>query len=481
MRVFPADGSCADGLNQVLNTQRTAFLEAGFPDLEIRKDRLDRFSSMLLKNVRRLGDAAAQDFGHRSREFGTLFALSPLIESSYYRVMLRRWMRPRRTSLLLSACGIDQKVRREPKGVVGVIGPWNFPSELTLTPAASALAAGNRVMIWQSPAAPETARVVAEMVAKYFSVDELAVFSEPYGTGELFSQLNFDHLFFTGSPQVGALVAGAAAKNLVPVTLELGGKNPAVIAAEGDIDRAARVLAALRLLNSGQACICPDYVFVPAKMVNRFIERFLAECAHRYSSPRGHASYTSIVDERQHRRVLDLIEQAQHAGARIWQLPTGPRAAVERKIPPTVITGVRADMSVAQEEVFGPVLCVYPYENIDEAIGYINARDSPLTMYWFGPKGSDYRKLLDFTRSGSVNIGDGLLHLASPLVPFGGIGRSGSGAYHGRYGFDTFSYVRPTVQSHLPFSVANFAAPPYPEMMNRIIAKVFRQMAPSDA
>ncbi|BAX98776.1 aldehyde dehydrogenase [Mycobacteroides stephanolepidis] len=463
------------GAEDLLTLQRAAFARDGYPGLAVRKDRLSRFGSMLYRNVGRLADAATEDFGYRSREFGTLFAMAPIIDMAYHHVKLRRWMKVRRPSILLSACGIDQTTRSEPKGVVGVMGPWNFPSELTLGPAASALAAGNRVMLWQSPEAPATAEVVTEIVRQYFAPEELAVFSEPHGSGEAFSQLNFDHLFFTGSRRVGALVASAAGKNLVPVTLELGGKNPAVIATQGNITRASKVLFNLRLLNGGQACVCPDYVFVPEGNVEEFIHGFLAESERQYPLRAEQPGYTSIIDDKNYRRVLSLIEGAERGGAKRWESGTADRAvmAAERKIAPTILTGVTPDMQVSQDEVFAPVLCVYPYKHIDEVISYVGQHDSPLTMYWFGPKQGEYRALLNSSRSGSLSIGDGLLGLASPFVPFGGIGSSGMGAYHGKYGFDTFSYVRPVVRSRLPFSVASVATPPYPRIMSRILERIF--------
>ncbi|QQG88979.1 MULTISPECIES: aldehyde dehydrogenase family protein [Mycobacteroides] len=458
----------------LLTLQRASFAREGFPGLAVRKDRLSRFGSMLYRNIGHLADAATEDFGYRSREFSGLFALAPIIDMAYHRVKLRSWMKVRRSSLLLSALGIDQTTRSEPKGVVGVMGPWNFPSELTLGPAASALAAGNRVMLWQSPQAPATAEVVSEIVRQYFAPEELAVFSETNGSGEEFSQLRFDHLLFTGSRRVGALVASAAGKNLVPVTLELGGKNPAVIAHQGNITRAAKVLSALRLVNGGQACICPDYVFVPEDGVEEFIHSFLAESERRYPLPAGQSGYTSIIDDKNYRRVLSLIEGAERTGAKRWESATKDSTvmAAERKIAPTILTGVTPEMEVSREEIFGPVLCVYPYKHIDDVVGYVGQNDSPLTMYWFGPKNRDYRTLADSSRSGSVNIGDGLLSLASPLVPFGGIGHSGTGAYHGKYGFDTFSYVRPVVRSRLPFSVASVAVPPYPRIVKSVLERI---------
>ena len=384
---------------------------------------------------------------------------------------LKSWMRPQRIRSA-SLLGLPTVVEKKPLGVVGIIGPWNFPVSLVVQPAAAAFAAGNRVMIKFSEVTARTADVFAAKVPAYFDTTELAVVTGGPEVGAAFSALPFDHLFFTGSPGVGALVAAAAAKNLVPVTLELGGKNPAVIAPEADVPAMARRVMAARLANGGQICLCPDYAFVPRSRVESFVTAAL-EHGRVAASADDEAGLVSIVDDKNFERVNALIEDARSRGATIRDTGT-PSDFTRRRIPPTVVLDVTDDMRITQEEVFGPVLSVLPYDTIGEVCDYVAARPSPLAAYWYGPPGRGLDEFRARTQSGGMAINDFAVHCAMMAAPFGGVGHSGWGAYHGKAGFDTFTHHRTVTTSRLPMSFAGLITPPYPAALSPAISAYVR-------
>ena len=452
-------------LQEILELQRAAFLADGIPDAATRIDRVNRLQAMILDNADALVEALREDFGTRPRGLSLSGdVLSCMADLDHQKKHLAAWMGTSVPATVLNRLGVRHRVRRDPKGVVGVVGPWNFPVMLTVVPAGAAFAAGNRVMLRPSEITAHTVDVLAGAAPDYFALEELAVITEAHGDGAAFAALPLDHLFFTGSPAVGALVAQAAARNLVPVTLELGGKNPVVVDRDTDVRRAARRIAASRVINAGQVCLCPDYVFVPEEHLDEFVRATLG--AWRSTVPRlaDNDDYTSIINARNYERVVGLVEDAVARGATKQEaLPDGepgpdPRT---RKVPPTLLTGVTDDMLVAQEEIFGPVLAVYPYADLAEPIAHINRHPSPLTLYWYGDDNDRFHRLQENTRSGSVNANDFGLNMLSSEVPFGGVGRSGYGAYHGKAGFDTFSHARPVVFSKLPVSTAAMMAPPF--------------------
>lgn len=461
-----ADGS-STALRDLLDAQRSDFLSAGPPSAALRRDRIDRLILLLTENTDEFSAALHADFGNRPHAVNLLSDVVGILpDMKATRRHLEAWMRPKRiTSGLLM--GMPTVVEKKPLGVVGVIGPWNFPISLVVQPAASAFAAGNRVMVKFSEVTARTAELFAAKVPEYFDPVEMTVITGGADVGAAFSALPFDHLFFTGSPGVGAKVAAAAAQNLVPVTLELGGKNPAVIAPGADVPAMAHRVMAARVANGGQICLCPDYVFVPRAKVDSFVTAALAR-GRLAASEDGDAGLVSIVDAKNFDRVTSLIEDARARGATVRDAGT-PLDRTSRRIPPTVVLGVTDEMHISREEVFGPVLSVLPYDHLDEVCAYVTARPAPLAAYWYGKTDSDFETFCARTQSGGVAVNDFALHCAVMEAPFGGVGRSGSGAYHGKTGFDTFTHHRTVTRSKLPVSFAELITPPYGPLLPRVL------------
>lgn len=445
-------------LQALFNDQRSAFLADVPASAALRREFIDRLLSILVDNAHDLADAIDADFGCRARNI-TLSSdiMGSIVDIRHTRSQLARWMKPRALNRLVRNI-FRADLQPDPLGVVGVVAPWNFPIHLAVVPAASALAAGNRVMIKMSEKTPRTAELFATLVAANFAPDVVAVVTGGPEVAHQFCSLPFDHLFFTGSPEVGKKVMALAAENLTPVTLELGGKNPAVVAADADVGRAAERIMKGRLANGGQVCLCPDYALVPKAHVAEFIDRALEAARRTFPDPIGDANYCSLVDTASFDRVVALVEDAQERGAAVFQaVPEGGSLpdAVSRKIAPTILTNVTEDMRIDSEEVFGPLLTVYEYETAEQVIEFVNARPSPLAAYWYGSRSTDFVEFTRRTRSGGVARNDFALHTALSSAPFGGVGRSGMGAYHGKYGFDTFSHYKPVVGSELPFSLTS--------------------------
>lgn len=465
----------------LLELQRAAFLRDGPPSARVRRERIDRLMAMVLDNADAYVDALVADYGTRSPtgiRFAEIMGMLSVLEHT--RSHVRSWMRSRNPSPAARLFGIRAEVQPTPLGVVGIVGPWNFPLNLVVLPAAAALAAGNRVLIKMSEVTAHTAALTARLAAEYFDPAELAVVTGGPEVAAAFTALPFDHLFFTGSPRVGQLVARAAAENLVPVTLELGGKNPVVVGRAADIGRAARRIARARMVNGGQVCVCPDYVFVPAEHLATFTAALRIELQLLYPRIRDDDDYTASVDRANYERVVGLIEDARTHGAEVESLaPVGEALPdpVSRKIPPTLITGVTEEMRVATEEVFGPVLALRSYETLTEVTDYVSARHSPLVAYWFGPDDADFRTFVRHTRSGGVARNDFAIHMFPSDAPFGGVGHSGMGAYHGKAGFDTFSHHRTVVGSGLPFAVTALAAPPFTPFLRDGVGLALRAAA----
>jgi coniferyl-aldehyde dehydrogenase len=448
-----------------LERQRRSHLSDGPPNAAVRRNRIDRLLALVLDNTAAFADAMASDFGTRSRTASVLtevVGMIPVIEHT--RSHVAKWMRATAIMRAARVCGLRAEVQPTPKGVVGIIGPWNFPLNLVVLPAAAAFAAGNRVMIKMSEITPRTAELLKVTAPDYFDATELAVFTGGVDVAAAFAALPFDHLFFTGSPSVGALVQRAAAENLVPVTLELGGKNPVVVAPGADIRRSASRIAKARLINGGQVCVCPDYVFVPEGRIDSFIG--VVRDVYRDSFPTivSNADYCSCVNEANYDRLVALIDDARDNGARVEAVAPDGEALPDRatrKLAPTIVRDISEEMRIASEEIFGPVLVVLGYSRLADAIDYINARPSPLVAYWYGPDDDDFRTFVRRTRSGGVARNDFAAQMIPSAAPFGGVGRSGMGAYHGKAGFDAFSHHRSIVGTDLPFSVTGMAAPPF--------------------
>ena len=467
-------------LDEILKIQQQAFLADPQPGARIRRDRITRLKRLVLDNATELAEAMREDYGSRPEVLSTLSDIaSSMPDLDHQRGNLKKWMKPSRPSRLLDRVGFVQQVRHDPKGVVGIIGPWNFPLYLTIVPAGSALAAGNRVMIRPSSVTARTTEVLCSTAPDYFSVDEVAFAGPEHGRGSDFSKLAFDHLFFTGSPGVGKSVAKDAAENLTPVTLELGGKNPVVVDTSADIDRAARTVAASRMINGGQVCMCPDYVFVPADQVERFTRAVLEQWRTSFPSIAGNPEYTATVNTSNYERIVGLVDDAVAKGATKHEIvPAGetlPDAEV-RKIAPTLLTGVTPDMEIDSDEVFGPVLTVFGYHDMDEAVRYIADRPSPLVLYWYGDKNERFETLADRTRSGNIYGNDFGIGMVSSAIPFGGVGNSGIGSYHGHYGFRTFSHERAVAMHTFDYSAAEFMVPPFDAAKKKQASMYFNAM-----
>jgi len=470
----PARRALDDAFHAMLEASRTG--QAAPP--ELRCDRLSRLRGLISDNEARLTQAISADFGNRSAT-ETLFAeiLFVLNEIRHASKHLRKWMAPQRVVTALQFLPAKNRLIPQPLGVVGVIAPWNYPLQLTLAPAIGAIAAGNRVMIKPSELTPHFAALLKELVAAKFAADELVVTGVEDEVAKGFAQLPFDHLVFTGSTRVGRLVAEAAGRNLTPVTLELGGKSPAIVDRTADIDEAAERIAYGKLLNAGQTCIAPDYALVPEESLQAFAEKVRGHMQRMFGTEPANKDYTSIISDRHYARLEALVADAAAKGATILQGARADDASWKgkRKFPPTVVLGVTPDMTIMQEEIFGPLLPVVPYRGSDEPIAYVNAHDRPLALYWFGRDRAARDEVLARTISGGVTVNDCLFHFTQVNQPMGGVGPSGSGCYHGEWGFRTFSKLKPVFYRSALNRLADLY-PPYGAKIARL-EKLMRFMS----
>ena len=458
-------------LRGLFDAQRDAHAREPYPSLTLRHDRLERLGALVEEHEQEIVAAIGADFGTRPAQetrLAELFVIAVGIRHA--RRNLSRWMAQRRVPTPLYLWPGRSRLLRQPLGAVGVISPWNYPVQLALLPVLAALAAGNRVMLKPSELTPRTSALLERIVAQHFAQDEFAVVTGGPNIGDAFSRLPFDHLFFTGSTAVGRKIALAAAANLTPVTLELGGKSPALIHADADFGAAAARLATGKLLNAGQTCIAPDYALVPTSHVDALAAAVRDSAASLYPSFRDNPDYSSIVNDAHYRRLTELINDAVRQGARAVAVDTGAEApdASSRKLAPTVLVGVNDRMAIMKEEIFGPVLPIEAYDSLEQAIDKINARPRPLSLYMFGGDAAARRRVLEQTAAGGVTIDDTLLHFSNENLPFGGIGASGSGAYHGERGFLTFSHQKAVfIQHRLSFTW--LLRPPYGKRFERVL------------
>ena len=441
-RAASSDQSDRERFSDILAVQRAAYLCDGAPTLAQRRSDLKRFKAAMLSQRTAIEDAMNTDFGNRSRHETAMMEVLGVVQGiDYLDRNLRRFMRPtRRHIALLQRLGSNH-IEYQPLGVVGVISPWNYPVNLSLMPVVTAIAAGNRVMLKPSKFTPVTNAVIASMISEIFPEDQVTVVN---GDGAAFSSLPFDHLIFTGSSAVGRSVMKAASENLVPVTLELGGKSPTIVAKGHVHDRAVSSIVFGKLLSGGQTCIAPDYALVHESEVNDFVNTYDRLVKAAYPDGPTSKDYTSIVNDKQYAILVDLVEDARAHGAQIIEVGHRPEEAAQRPhtFAPTVVLGVTDEMKIAHEEIFGPILPILPYGDIDEAIEYVNARPRPLALYYFGGKGAERRRVLDRTTSGNVSVNGTIMHVGQDDLPFGGVGESGMGQYHGLEGFRTLSHPK---------------------------------------
>lgn len=467
-----AFGASAEALARIARVQRDAFNAERYPDATTRRDRLQRLRQIVTKHEAALVAAIDRDFGHRSSHETRLAELYVVAaEARHASRRLSRWMNARRVSTPWHLLPASARIVRQPVGVVGVISPWNYPVQLALAPVVAALAAGNRVMLKPSELTPVTSALLADLVASHFREEEFAVVTGDATVGEAFASLPLDHLLFTGSTAVGRSVARAAAANLTPVTLELGGKSPALFDTDADFTQGAPRLAAGKLLNAGQTCIAPDYALVPETRRDEFVEAMIAAVRRLYPAATTNPDYSSIIDPRHYARLVALIDDARARGARIVPLgdPIAGNELRPRRLAPVLVVGANDDMAIMRDEIFGPLLPIETYSTQDDAIARINARPHPLAMYWFGHNRAHCERVLHETLAGGVTVNDTLWHFAHEGLPFGGVGASGFGVYHGEHGFATFSHGKPVfVQSR--YTATRWLRPPYGRVFERVLA-----------
>jgi len=431
-----------------------------------RHDALKALEDLLVDNQQAIAEAISLDFGNRSVHETRLLEIFPTVSGlSHARRKLKKWMRPQRRHVSLWFAGASNRVIPQPKGVVGIISPWNYPLQLALSPLTNALAAGNRCMIKMATNSQRLCRLLDRLISEVFPADYVAVL--PGVSAGDFTALPFDHLVFTGSPRTGREVMKTAAAHLTPVTLELGGKSPTIIADDIDIDTAAERILYIKYMNAGQTCVAPDYLFLPRHRLDAFVAKAKSAVRRRY--PRlDSPDYTAIIDDRAYRRLMAVLDDAREKGANLVNLLPGAEPdPVSRKIPPTLALNVTEDMILMQEEIFGPILPVKPYRELDAVITYINDRPRPLALYLFSNDRRVQDRIIAGTLSGGVGINDCAIHVAQHDMPFGGIGNSGMGQYHGYEGFLEFSKLRP-IFSQAPMTATALMAPPYGKTFERI-------------
>ena len=456
---------------RILALQRAAVAERGVPTHGERIAALDRLLGLVRKHRRTLVETVSADFGNRAvaeTELGELMPLTNAIKHA--RRHLGRWMKPQRRRVGPAFRPAYAEVVHQPLGVVGVLAPWNYPILLTLGPIVDALAAGNRVMLKPSELTPRTSALLKRLLEGAFPEEQVAVVTGGPEVAAQFSALGFDHLLFTGGARVGRAVMAAAAPHLTPVTLELGGKSPVVLCRDYPLAKAAKTIAIGKLFNAGQTCVAPDYVLVPADLADAFAEAFIAATSALYPTLSDNADYSSIVTDRHYQRQAAMIDEARAAGVRVIQR-TDPGAAAARKFPPTVLVDPPDGIAAMREEIFGPILPVVPYDDLDQAIQRINARPKPLALYCFSTDPGKIRHVLDRTSSGGVTVNGTMLHVAQEDLPFGGVGESGTGAYHGRDGFIRLSHARAVLKLGR-FNMSDRIAAPYGRL-TRLVTWLF--------
>ena len=466
-------------LNALVARQRSQFRAEGEVTYATRIDRLKRLKALIVENKTEFAKTTKREFGGaRSYEFSLFSEFASKVEAIDYSMKhLKAWMRPekRKTNKPMNFLGGKSQVRHYPKGVVGIISPWNLPFGLTVAPLTSALAAGNRAILKPSEFVPETAALFAEIVPKYFPEDEVAVVTGGAEISQKFAALPFDHLLFTGSTNIGAKVMQSASKNLVPVTLELGGKSPVVIGRSAKLDLAGTRLTFGKLLNGGQLCLSPDYVIVPNELEEQLIARVIQEVQAMYPNITENEDYAGIINERHFARLQSYLDDAVAKGAKLTIVGADKTraSAGNRRMPLHILQNVNDDMLIMHEEIFGPILPVMTYSDVAEVPDMIEPRRNPLALYYFGKDKREQEYLLNHVQSGGVCINDITLHYVQEDLPFGGFGASGMGAYHGPEGFRSLSHAR-AIYSQTMIDVLPIvgARPPFGDKFRKNISKV---------
>ncbi len=459
----------AAAIRALLEQQRRAHLALPMPSAEVRMERIDRAIGLLVDHQDEIVAAVDADFGQRSRDFSRVTeVLSPLMSLKGAKAKLAQWMQPEPRQTDRG----EAWVQYQPLGVVGIVSPWNFPVNLAFGGLAGVLAAGNRAMIKPSEFTPRTSELMARMIRSAFAEEEVVVVTGGAETGQAFCAQPFDHLLFTGATSVGKQVMRAAADNLVPVTLELGGKSPTIISRSADFHAAVTKVVLGKLHNAGQICLAPDYVFVPEEAVEDFVAAARLILAAHLPTLRDNPDYASVINGRHFDRLTGYLAEARQAGVRCVELNPARedfRGQPHRKIAPTLLIDPPDGLTVMQDEIFGPLLPIKPYRTLDDVIAYINAHPRPLGLYYFGDDPVEEQLVLQRTVSGGVTLNDVIRHVGVEDLPFGGVGASGMGAYHGRDGFRTFSHVRAVFRAA---EGPDLMRPPYVEQVRQLVASL---------
>ena len=469
-------------MKAILDAQRKSFLNAQPESMAVRRDRLDRAIAMLVDHAEDFCKVMSEDFGHRSREQSLMTDMGPSIQAlKHARKHFESWARgeKRKPMFPLGLLGSKAELRFQPKGVVGIVAPWNFPVGMVMVPLADIFAAGNRAIAKPSEYTENTSALFAEIVPKYFDASEFAIVTGGPDVGQAFTSLPFDHMIFTGATSIGRHVMRAAADNLTPVTLELGGKSPTIIGRSADKKKAASRVTMGKMMNAGQICLAPDYLYVAKEDENEMIENVKQSVAEQYPTLLHNDDYTSVINGRHHERLQGYLADAVEKGAEAIEVNPANEdfsSTNGHKMPLTILRNVTDDMKVMQEEIFGPILPVKTYDSMDEVVDYVNANDRPLGLYYFGTDKAEEEKVLSRTTSGGVTVNDVIFHVAMDDLPFGGVGPSGMGHYHGYDGFKEFSHQR-AVYRQTGVDVAKIGGfkPPYGKAAAKAIAQAVKK------
>lgn len=468
-------------LEATLAKQREAFTAARPEEISVRKDRVKRAMALIKDHGEEFSRAMAADFGNRSISQSMITDIAATYGAGKHALKhVDKWSRTekRKAQFPLGLLGAKAELRYEPKGVIGILSPWNFPVQLAYGPLMQVLAAGNRAMIKPSEFTERTSEIMAEVTPKYFAEEEVAIFTGGPEVAATFSGLPFDHLVFTGSTATGRRVMEAASKNLVPVTLELGGKSPVIMGRSADLEKAGERIALGKMMNAGQICLAPDYMYVPEDMEDGAVAAVELGVRNMYPTLLNNDDYASVVSDRHFDRLQTMVEDARGKGADVLEVNPGNEdfsSSNARKMPLTILRNVTDDMMAMQEEIFGPVLPVKTYKQVDEAVDYVNANDRPLGLYYFGEDKSEQERVLTRTISGGVTTNDVIFHISMEDLPFGGIGPSGMGSYHAIEGFKEFSHARAVYhQPKLDIAKLGGFKPPYGKATDKAIATMMK-------
>ena len=461
-------------LKELFSRQKSAYNKTPMPTAEQRIDHLKALKNITIKYQDQLATAVNKDFSCRSKDETLLAEILTSVEGINMAIKkTRKWMKPSKRSVGMLFAPAKNEVRYQPLGVIGIIVPWNYPIFLAIGPLVAALSAGNRAMIKMSEFTPNLNQVFKAMIAEVFDENRVCVIEGEADAAIAFTEQPFDHILFTGSTAVGRFVMAAAAKNLTPVTLELGGKSPTIVSDNIPMKDAAERICFGKSMNAGQTCVAPDYILVPKAKEEAFIQAYIAAFSKMYPTLKDNGDYTAIVNDRQYQRLSSWINDAKDKGAKLTKInPANEDLSAGRKLAPVIVQNMKNNMTIAEEELFGPILPIITYESMDEAIAYINDRPRPLALYFFGYDKNEQDHVLNNTHSGGVCVNDTLMHLAQEDMPFGGVGDSGMGHYHGKEGFITFSKAK-AVHRKGRISTGSLAYPPYDNSIRKMIYTFF--------